>query len=374
MLPEVFQIAFLHLGRRPATRKRRAQPKSVAVAPVSGVYAPRQLDSVQQFFDDMEWSSIQGKRAVFVREAFASAETKFLIVLYCFLINGNEFISAWCQKRIYDRYIPPLWDALWKSHSVIWAVMQFAASLLSHNSANPVCDILVHLAGVNSFSELVKMWPSLVLAFRSVAVALSVSVFLRSWHRINQLPCVISTVADGRRDMEDRRRTAHGILFRCAHDADVGCTRKTRRVLTNIDSYFTHTEQRFWYFFAGCFCLHSQRCENRHGQHRRALTKQIDYMHFCSRMINFEAMRAFLEEDPLQNVGVAEARPNLLEHPPPDFAFAMTALVPHQPIAKEIAPSVCRGVIQRYFRQCAQRDRVNNTCSSVYLPAPSIWL
>ena len=212
MLSEVFQIAFQQLGNRPATRKRRAQPNSVAMVPVSGVHEPRQHDSVQQFFDDMEWSSIRGKRAVFVREAFASVETKFFIVLYCFIINGNELISRWCQKRTYDRDLPPLWDALWNSHSVIWAVMQSGASLLSHNSANPVCNILVHLAGVNSFSEFVKMWPSLALAFRSAAVALSVSVFLRSWHRINQLPFAIPIVADRRRDMEDRRKTAHETL------------------------------------------------------------------------------------------------------------------------------------------------------------------
>ncbi len=114
LLPEVFLFAFGFMdmqgidtggksgkGRRKGKQRKQrcstpafqSDAQSDALVPVSTVYAPMTLDPVQQFFIDTEWSAIQGKRAIFVCDAFRSAFVLFRSVFYAFIVNGNELVS-----------------------------------------------------------------------------------------------------------------------------------------------------------------------------------------------------------------------------------------------------------------------------------------
>ncbi len=100
-------------------------------------------------------------------------------------------------------------------------------------------------------------------------------------------------------------------------------------------------------------------------EHRQALKRQTDYGHFCSRTVNFETMRSFLEDNPLQNPTFEPPAESVLDPDDNSCNFQLTAINAFtQQLGK--APTVCKGLLQRYHRYCAQRDRPQNVCSGVY--------
>ena len=119
------------------------------------------------------------------------------------------------------------------------------------------------------------------------------------------------------------------------------------------------------YFFARAFRMHSQRCENRHGQHRVALTKQTEYAHFCARSVNFEVMRPFIGEVPIQSEDFSEPVQDPSGAVDESVNLQLTTINPLRQQARK-APSICKGVTQRYHRYCASRDRPSNMCSTAY--------
>ena len=109
--------------------------------------------------------------------------------------------------------------------------------------------------------------------------------------------------------------------------------------------------------------MHSQRCENRHGQHRRALSKQTDVVHFCARTVNCETMRAFSEDRPIQFESAFDAS-NASAGDDGEGTSLQIAEINPCGTARVKAPSVCKGVLRRYHRYCCSRDRPSDACST----------
>ena len=109
--------------------------------------------------------------------------------------------------------------------------------------------------------------------------------------------------------------------------------------------------------------MHSQRCEDRHGQHRRAVSNQPDFAHFCARTANCETMRAFHEYRPIQFESAFDASNASACDDGEGTSLQLAAIIPCG-TARVKAPSVCKGLLLRYHRYCCSRDRPSDACST----------
>ncbi len=201
----------------------------------------------------------------------------------------------------------------------------------------PLCRALWMLRGWVSFAGMQRDEPQLVHEIRRILVKASMWISLRHEHRVRQWPWRLALVADESRTMRDRALVGEDFLATRFHDLDPGFGRKFRRLVHSLPDLFTRARQMAIYFWSRNHRGHSLAAENRHASNRRCLTSQTDYKQFGARACCQEAMRSM--KDACDGS----------EQPPPKPAHKRRQRQP-------AGVSVCRGVLQRFHRQCAQRD------------------
>ena len=88
------------------------------------------LTPTQQFFADLEWHELTGKRIRYTSDVFAERVYRFRIVLHALVVNAIEINSAWIESSPSKDDHPKLMDVLHGAHNPAFVTCQFLSALL----------------------------------------------------------------------------------------------------------------------------------------------------------------------------------------------------------------------------------------------------
>ena len=261
-------------------------------APTFNTGRPEKTTQVEEFFAEMDWKKLTGKRISYSLLTYRDPSFKFLVFFHSFVINAVELASRWLESV---KASVPLFELLDPTRNWAFQAAQFISAMLMSTSRFG----LWRSSGWADFQTLHEQQPEVVAGMRVSSVVANVMLLMKLQWRFWRWPFLLAMVADVRRDMADRCRAAKAWWNSTEHDLDPGFSLPLRRRSTSWRDLFRRDNQELIYLWAKAHRLHSQRSERKHAGNRKAISSCTDYLHFVSRAANQQSLGTIVVEAPV---------------------------------------------------------------------------
>ena len=317
-----------------------------------------------QFFEDIDWHALAGKRVTAVRRDLMHPGTHLPVLMEALIVRAKESVTVWYSKNSSEhREVdepPMLHDMLWPERSPVNAILQFFSSMLAGEHK---CVLLLSRSrGRATMQGFWRTHPEEVAFIRIALVNASTWSFIRGVARFKRYPWIIAVITDMRRPWDDRLDVALSFMSKKLCCLDKGFCRRLRRRLGNDARIQVMMNDGI----LSKFCLDmvwvwvqqisgtTQDLELRHGRYRRFTCPQSKVGFFLANAVNMETMWNQRTCDALTDAPVQGS-----DQPAHELLISQ-----HDSLHSSLS------AIQAFHRECCSRDRTMglrfNPCSKEY--------
>ena len=324
-----------------------------------------------QFFEDIDWHAMAGKRVTAVRRDLMHPGTHLPILLEALIVRAKESVTLWLSKKSSELRdpcdAPLLHDMLWPERSPVNAILHFCSSVLA--GEHKVTRLLSRLRGRASIQHLFRTHPDAVAFIRISFVNASTWSFIRGVARLKRWPWRIAIICDMRRSWEDRLNTALTFMSKKLCCLDKGFCRRLRRRLGNdatlemmleVGVLSTPYLDIVWIWLCSVSGT-TQDLELRHGRFRRWTCPQSKVPFFIANAVNMETVWNEVTRKHLLALIQDSAQKSIEDQP---------SQQPEQQPAQQPQRHSSLSALQDLHRECCARDRAMgltfNPCSKEY--------